>query len=86
MPIGPLERLSVRKTDLPELHAYGTVQLHQAGLQVHGLALGVVEVDGGALVVMPLDLTQMHTQVVAQLAKLCFPGVLKAELKRCREK
>lgn len=72
-------------TDLPELHAYGTVQLHQACLQVHGLAFRVVQVDGGALVVVALDLTQMHAQVVTQLAKLRFTGVLKAELECCRK-
>ena len=53
------------RTDLPQLHADGTVQLDQTGLQVHGLALGVVEVDGGALVVVALDLAQVHAQVVA---------------------
>lgn len=73
-------------TNLPELHADGAVQLHQTGLQVHGLALRVVQVDGGALVVMPLDLTQVHPEVVAQFAKLGFTGVLKAKLKRCRKK
>lgn len=45
---------------LPELHADGAVQLHQTCLQVHRLALGVVQVDGRALVVVPLDLTQVH--------------------------
>lgn len=75
----------MQTTDLPELHAYGTVQLHQTCLQMHGLAFGVVQVDGGALVVVSLDLTQMHTQVVAQLAKLSFASVLKAELESCRE-
>ena len=53
------------RTDLPQLHADGTVQLDQTGLQVHGLALRVVEVDGGALVVVALDLAQVHAQVVA---------------------
>lgn len=73
-------------TNLPELHADGAVQLHQACLQVHGLALRVVQVDGGALVVVPLDLTQVHSEVVAQFAKLGFTGVLKAKLKCCRKK
>lgn len=52
-------------TDLPELHADGTVQLHQTRLKMHGLAFRVVQVDGSALVVVTLDLTQMHAQVVA---------------------
>jgi len=52
---------------------------------VHGLALRVVQVDGRALVVVPLDLTQVHAQVVAQLAKFCLAGVLEAELERCRK-
>lgn len=73
-------------TDLPELHADGTVQLHQTCLKMHGLAFRVVQVDGSALVVMTLDLTQMHPQVVAKLTELCFAGVLKAELESCRKK
>lgn len=73
-------------TDLPELHTYGAIQLHQACLEVHRLALRVVQVDGSALVVVSLDLTQMHAQVVAQLAELCFAGVLKAKLESCRGK
>lgn len=71
--------------DLPKLHAYGTVQLHETRLQVHGLAFRVIQIDGSALVVVALDLTQMHTQVVTQLAKLSFAGVLKAELECCRK-
>ena len=47
---------------------------------MHGLALGVVEVDGGALVVVALDLAQVHAQVVAELAELSLAGVLQAEL------
>jgi len=50
---------------------------------VHGLAVGVVQVDGRALVVVPLDLAQVHAQVVAQLAELGLAGVLKAELEGC---
>ena len=52
---------------------------------MHRLTLRVVQVDGGALVVVALDLTQVHTQVVAQLAKFCLTGVLKAELERWRK-
>lgn len=70
--------------DLPELHADGTVQLHQACLQVHGLALRVVQVDGGALVVVALDLPQVHTQVVTQFAELRLASVLEAKLESCR--
>lgn len=77
------ETFSVRWTHLPELHAYSAVQLHQTCLQVHRLAFRVVQVDGSALVVVALDLTQVHTQVVTQLAKFCFTGVLQAELKCC---
>lgn len=69
---------------LPQLHADSTVQLHQPGLQVHGLAVRVVEVDGGALVVVPLDLPQVHPQVIAELAELRFPCVLQAELESCK--
>ncbi len=72
-------------TDLPELHAYSAVQLHKACLQVHRLAFRVVQVDGSTLVVVALNLTQMHAQVVTQLAKFCFTGVLKAELECCRK-
>lgn len=50
---------------------------------MHGLALGVVQVDGSALVVVSLDLTQMHAQVIAQLTELGLAGVLQAELERC---
>lgn len=73
-------------TNLPELHAYGAVQLHQTCLEMHGLAFRVVQVDGSALVVVSLDLTQMHAKVVAQLAELCFAGVVKAKLESCRKK
>lgn len=52
---------------------------------MHRLALRVIQVDGSALVVVALDLTQMHTQVVTQLAEFCFTGVLKAELECCRK-
>lgn len=52
---------------------------------MHGLALRVVQVDGGALVVVALDLPQVHTQVVTELAKLSFAGVLKAELECWRK-
>lgn len=68
---------------LPELHGDGTVQLHQACFQVHRLALRVVQVDGCALVVVALDLTQMHAQIVTKLPELCLTGVLKAELESC---
>lgn len=49
---------------------------------MHGLAFRVVEINGSALVVVSLDLTQVHTQVVTKFAKLCFAGVLKAKLER----
>lgn len=52
---------------------------------MHGLAFRVVQVDGSALVVVSLDLTQMHAQVVAKLAELCFAGVVKAKLESCRK-
>lgn len=68
---------------LPQFHAYSAVQLDQACLQVHGLAFRVVEINGSALVVVALDLTQVHTQVVTKLAELGFAGVLKAKLERC---
>lgn len=73
------------QTDLPEFHAYGAIQLHQTGLQVHGLTFRVVQVDSSTLVVVALDLTQMHAQVVTQLAEFSFTGVLKAELECCTE-
>lgn len=52
---------------------------------MHRLAFRVVQIDGSALVVVTLDLTQMHAQVVTELAELCFAGVLKAKLERCRK-
>lgn len=52
---------------------------------MHGLAFRVIQIDGSALVVVALDLAQMHTQVVTQLTKLSFAGVLKAELECCRK-
>lgn len=85
MLIWSFERFTVRWTDLPELHAYGAVQLHQTCLQVHRLAFRVVQVDSSALVVVALDLTQVHTQIVTQLAKFCFTSILKAELECCRK-
>lgn len=73
---------SIKHRDLPQLHADSAVQLDQACLKVHGLALGVVQVNGSALVVMSLNLAQVHSQVITQLTELCFTGVLQAELKR----
>lgn len=52
---------------------------------MHGLAFRVVQVDGSALVVVTLDLTQMHAQVVAKLAEFCFASVLEAKLESCRK-
>lgn len=72
---------TIEHRDLPQLHANSAVQLDQTCLEVHGLALGVVQVDGGALVVMTLNLPQVHSQVVTQLTELCFTGVLQAKLK-----
>lgn len=69
---------------LPQLHANSTVQLHQPGLQVHGLTVRVVEVDCGALVMVTLDLPQMHSQVITEFTELSFTGVLQAELKSCK--
>ena len=51
---------------------------------MHGLAVRVVEVDCCALVMMTLDLPQMHSQVIAELTELCFTRVLRAELKSCK--
>lgn len=51
---------------------------------MHGLTLWVVEVDGGALVVVPLDLPQVHPQVVAEFAEFRLAGVEKAELEGCK--
>lgn len=52
---------------------------------MHRLAFRVVQIDGSALVVVALNLAQMHTQVVTQLAKFCLTGVLEAELECCRK-
>lgn len=52
---------------------------------MHGLALRVVQVDGGALVVVALDLAQVHAQVVTELTELGFARVLKAELECCMD-
>lgn len=76
---------TIEHRDLPQLHANSAVQLDQTCLEVHGLALRVVQVDGSALVVMTLDLPQVHSQVVTQLTELCFAGILKAKLK-CYER
>lgn len=35
---------------------------------------------------VPLDLTQVHAQVIAQLTELGFAGVLQAELESCKER
>ncbi len=76
----------MKHKDLPQLHANSAVQLDQTCLEVHGLALRIVQVDGSALVVMSLDLSQVHSQVVTQLTELCFTSVLQAKLKRCERK
>jgi len=49
--------------DLPELHLYGGVKLCEAGLQVHGLGLGVVQVDGRLLVLVLVHVTQVGSQL-----------------------
>lgn len=51
---------------------------------MHGLTLRVVQVDGCALVVVALDLTQMHSQIVTQLTELSLSRVLQAELEGCK--
>lgn len=33
---------------------------------------------------VPLDLAQVHAQIIAQLTELGFAGVLQAELKSCK--
>lgn len=50
---------------------------------MHRLALWVVQVNGCALVVVSLDLSQVHAQVIAQLAELSLTSVLQAELESC---
>ena len=52
-----------RESDLPELHLDGAVQLLQAGLQVHGLGVGVVQIDGGGLVLVFVDVAQVSPQL-----------------------
>lgn len=52
---------------------------------MHGLAFRVVQIDGSALVVVTLDLTQMHAQVVTKLTEFCFAGVLKTKLESCKK-
>ena len=64
---------------MPQFHADSTVQLNEPGLQMHRLALGVIKVDGCALVVVALNLRQVHSQVVTQLTEFGLPGVLEAE-------
>ena len=41
---------------------------------MHRLALGVIKVDGCALVVVALNLRQVHSQVVTQLTEFGLPG------------
>lgn len=73
-------------TYLPQFHADSTVQLNEPGLQMHRLALGVIKVDGCALVVVALNLRQVHSQVVTQLTEFGLPGVLEAEFESCKHK
>lgn len=68
---------------LPQLHLDGTVQLNQASVKMHGLGLRVVQIDGTLLVLMLMDVAQMHAQIVTQLAEFRFSGVLQAELEGC---
>lgn len=51
---------------------------------MHGLTVRIVEVDCCALVVMTLDLPQMHSQIITELTELSFTRVLQAELKSCK--
>ena len=51
------------KTYLPELHLYGVFKLAQARLQMHGLTVGVVQVDGALLVLVLMNMTQVRAQL-----------------------
>lgn len=53
---------------------------------MHRLALGVIKVDGCALVVVALNLRQVHSQVVTQLTEFGLPGVLEAEFESYKHK
>lgn len=49
--------------DLPEFHADGALQLNESRLQMHRLALRVVEVDGTLLVLVLRYVTEMRAQL-----------------------
>lgn len=65
---------------LPQFHADSTVQLNKPGFQMHRLALWIIKVDCCTLVMVALNLRQVHSQVVTQLTEFSLPGVLEAEL------
>lgn len=71
---------------LPQLHAYSAVQLNKPGLQMHRLALWIIKIDCCALIVVALNLRQVHSQIVTQLTEFGFTGVLEAEFESYKHK
>lgn len=42
---------------------YSTIELHKAGLQMHGLAVWVFQINGTVLVLVFVDVTQMSAKL-----------------------
>ena len=53
-------------TYLPQFHLYSGVELHKTCLEVHGLGLGVLQVDGPVLVLVLVDMAKMGAQLEAE--------------------
>ena len=51
---------------LPELHLDGRFQLNKTRVQMHGLGVRVIQVDGSLLMLVFVDVTQMGAQLKRQ--------------------
>ncbi len=48
---------------LPQLHLDGAVELHESRLEMHRLTLRVVQVDGALLMLVLVNVAQVHPQL-----------------------
>lgn len=71
---------------LPQLHADSTVQLNEPGFQMHWLALWIIKIDCCTLVMVALNLRQVHSQIVTQLTEFGLTGILEAEFESYKHK
>ena len=58
------------RTNLPELHLDGVLELAEACLQMHGLTVRVVQVDGPLFVLVLVHVTQMRAQLKNEMSQV----------------